>query len=512
MNEAHEIVPAYLAVKAMRDNGYKNTAYAIAELIDNSIQAKANEVKLVCIEGKVGGRRQINSIAVIDNGVGMDGSVLRMSLQFGNGTNLVPEKQKGIGKFGMGLPNSSISQCKKVEVYTWKNGGKALYSYLDIDKIIGKVLKEVPKPEERDIPHEWKKHVTSTSGTMVLWSKIDRCQWQTAKSIFTHSENLIGRTYRYFIQNGKVVIKMIGEDESGHALEDPKNFETNDPIYLMKQTSCPDPFKSTAMFNRWEGDDYENTFSVNHNGEDHDVKVRFTYAREAARDVKMFGGDAGRKPHGKHAQKNLGVSIVRAKRELDLDTRWAIQYEPIERWWGIEVEFPPSLDDVFGVSNNKQSARKFTSDLMDIGEELYEGRTFHEYLDELKQNHDPEAILIDIANNIKSNLGSIRKALKLQTRGTRRTRHHQSTTVEVIATEATKELQEYGSVGKSDAGESMSNQDKRTEIEKSLSDANISNSDTLAATIVNDNYKYTINSGDIDGDAFLVSDLKVVNY
>ena len=39
-----EIIPAHLAVKAMRDNGYKNAAYAIAELMDNSIQAGARKV------------------------------------------------------------------------------------------------------------------------------------------------------------------------------------------------------------------------------------------------------------------------------------------------------------------------------------------------------------------------------------------------------------------------------------------------------------------------------------
>lgn len=32
-----EVIPPKLAVKAMRDSGYKNTAYAIAELIDNSV-------------------------------------------------------------------------------------------------------------------------------------------------------------------------------------------------------------------------------------------------------------------------------------------------------------------------------------------------------------------------------------------------------------------------------------------------------------------------------------------
>ena len=44
------IVPTHLAVKAMRDNGYKNAAYAIAELMDNSIQAGAKNVELLCAE------------------------------------------------------------------------------------------------------------------------------------------------------------------------------------------------------------------------------------------------------------------------------------------------------------------------------------------------------------------------------------------------------------------------------------------------------------------------------
>ena len=48
INESY--VPAHLAIEAMRDNGYKNTAYAVAELIDNSIQANANYVQIICKE------------------------------------------------------------------------------------------------------------------------------------------------------------------------------------------------------------------------------------------------------------------------------------------------------------------------------------------------------------------------------------------------------------------------------------------------------------------------------
>lgn len=46
----HDIVPTHLVIKAMRDSGYKNAAYAVAELMDNSIQAEASNVELLCGE------------------------------------------------------------------------------------------------------------------------------------------------------------------------------------------------------------------------------------------------------------------------------------------------------------------------------------------------------------------------------------------------------------------------------------------------------------------------------
>lgn len=80
----HDIVPTHLVVKAMRDSGYKNAAYAIAELMDNSIQAGASSVELLCGERierlKQRQRSRISEIAVLDNGCGMDAEVLQMAL------------------------------------------------------------------------------------------------------------------------------------------------------------------------------------------------------------------------------------------------------------------------------------------------------------------------------------------------------------------------------------------------------------------------------------------------
>lgn len=502
-----KIVAAHLVVKAMRDNGYKNTAYALAELIDNSIQAGANDIKLACVESSVGGRRHLSEIAVIDNGKGMDKDILELSLGFGNGTHLEAENQTGIGKFGMGLPNSSVSQCKKVEVYTWQNKGDVLYSYLDLDEITNKELEEVPEPTKKDIPKKFKEYISSASGTLVLWTKIDKCIWQTAKSIFKHSELLIGRIYRHFVQDGKVKIEMIAKNENGQlTLSDDGNntFKANDPIYLMNKTSCPPPFSNTAMFSKGEGDDYEVSLDIKYNNETHTIKIKFTYAKEEARNVEKFG-NAGNRPHGKHAQQNLGVSIIRARRELDLDTKWTIQHDVTERWWGVEVHFPPSLDEVFGVANNKQSARNFTADLASINESIYDGQTFTEYMDELRERHDPTAVLIDIAKRIDSVVKQMRKALKLQTKGTRKETDDltDDLTAEAIATSATEKLKaEEGMSGKSDKGESLSQEIKTKEISQALEEVGIENAEPIAAEIVDEGLKYIIKDGDIDSDAF----------
>ena len=56
----------------------------------------------------------------------------------------------------------------------------------------------------------------------------------------------------------------------------------------------------------------------------------------------MNGIKAGNLPHGKYAARNVGVSIVRADRELELNTSWVNPGDLRERWWGVELSFEPN--------------------------------------------------------------------------------------------------------------------------------------------------------------------------
>lgn len=464
-----EIIPPELAVRAMRDSGYRNTAYALAELIDNSVQAKARNVDVICMQAyervKERERRRMTSIAVVDNGEGMSPDVLRLALQFGNGTHL--KDRSGIGRFGMGLPNSSISQCRRVEVWTWQNGpDNALYTYLDVDEIENRKLHAVPVPIVKALPNEWRKRsdIVDTTGTLILWTKFDehRLTWRGAPATLRNTESLVGRMYRKFIDDGRLAVRLLALEEDEATFD--QYVRVNDPLYLMKNSSTPAPFDKEPMFQKW-GDNDE-TFDIDYGGAKHQVIVRMSWARPET--LPNDRSNRGDKPYGKHAAKNLGVSIVRAGRELDLDASWTNSYDPTERWWGVEVEFPPALDEVFGVTNNKQGTTIFSQmSQLDWRAEANSDESMSEFRERIQAEGDPRALLLPIVDHIRAQIQEMRKRLKKQTEG-RRTKNdrHDKPTVEDLATTKFRERAEQGHETKYDKEEF--DEEDREKLEEDL--------------------------------------------
>ena len=508
-----DIVPAHLAVKAMRDNGYKNAAYAIAELMDNSIQAGARKVELLCIQKtdfvEQRSRQRIDRIAVLDNGKGMNKEVLRMALQFGNGTNLDPKQQTNMGKFGMGLPASSVSQARRLDVWSWQKGTKsALHTYLDIHEIEKGILDQVPEPVAEEIPKEWLGWSTSFggSGTLVVWSQIDRCIWRTGKAIIDNSEQLIGRMYRKFLVGDQVQIRLACIESENLIYTIDKLARPNDPLYLMSGTSTPEPYNEEALFEPYPTpDSYETKLPIVINGQTHYVCVRCSMAKQSARERV----NAGSTPYGQHAKKNVGVSVVRAGRELELDSSWVSDVDARNRWWGVEVEFPPALDDIFGVNNNKQSARNFTEtatiDMDDITKST--GKSITTIKQEMAEDGDPHVHLLEVAELIKKNIKLMRGIIDEQNRHqrSREARHDVGGLIaEKEATEKTRERQAEGKKGESDAGELKSEEERKIEIATTLTLQGLAEDDAneLASNAINDSLKYVFAEASLDTSAF----------
>lgn len=479
------IVSPELTVKALRDSGYKSTAHALAELIDNAIEAEATTVEVFCVEepGKVTERvrHAIQEIAVLDNGTGMDATTLRRALKFGDGTR---SSRQGIGRFGMGLPNSSMSQCTKVEVWSWQNGpDNAIYTYLDLAKVKAG-MDDVPEPVANPLPEVWRDlgEDVGKTGTLVLWSDLDRVQWRGAAATLKNTEFLIGRIYRRFIADGRVVIRLVPVRD-GEATEGTIEARPNDPLYLTAPSATPAPFEKTAMYKPFgagsKGKVGEQTFSVIISGTTHTVTVRSSIAKVESRRADLENSvwppqyktrKPGDTPWGKHAARNQGVSLVRADRELDLDATWAVSYDPVERWWGVEIDFPPALDEVFGVTNNKQSAMIFSSlSAFEWLAEAEPGESFTDFKDRLRDEGDERLALIDLVYYIREKLLPLmRSELRDQTKGTGTTRkRHDDATTE--ADQTIKKRAEEGHKGVTDElGEQTPPEDSRDEQVENL--------------------------------------------
>lgn len=507
---AYEIIPQNLSITAMRSSGYRDSAHAIAELIDNSIQAgetlknQTTEVEVICLDRvqfvNERNRSRAEQIAVYDNACGMDAETLRIALQFGNGTHLDPNSQDGIGKFGMGLPNASISQCRKVEVWTWQDG-KILYAYLDVDEIVSGRMKEVPKPELRTLPKEWLKLFRNKPidhGTLVVWSDLDRINWKQSGTLLKNAEFVVGRIYRYFIARGRARIRLAAYEATGHTftnvLDD--NVRPNDPLYLMASTSMPEPYDSKAAFDEYGSPDVikfsrgKNTYAVT---------IRYSMCKPEVREI------GGGSEIGTIIKKNQGVSVVRADRELEMNHSFEIGYDPRERWWGIEVSFGPGLDDLFGVTNNKQSATNFY--MMDKEDDAAaEGLTVAQYQELLEDSDDPRRLMYDISDKIRSRLRDMREQIARFREGSRKAKSGAPgrESAEGLATVATRQRREkLGKLGRSDADEGMDPDKRAAELESELQAEGLPSGKAkeLAQSYINTNLKFLFQTNDIPGSA-----------
>ena len=374
----NQIFVPQVAVQAMRDSRYRHPANALAELIDNSIDARATKVDLLIRETemvvKTRRRWRVSKIGIFDNGHGMSRDTLVQALRFG-GHGL--SRVNRIGKYGMGLPTSSVSQCRRVDVWTWQEDiDQAAHSYLDVDLVEEGRQTTVPDPDQGAIPDEWMNLVSSATlnrkrGTLVVWSEPDRIRVQ-AQTIFRQVEEEIGRIYRHYINDKDLAIRMASIKEGEAEPYVDTLVRPNDPLYLMANSPTPAPWDQEPMFES----NGSRTFKVNVGGKEETVEVVFSIAKREA--LGEHRGDfPGNRIHGRHALKNMGISVVRENREILLENYFAREGGgnaiPQNRWWGCEIRFNQGSDSLFGIDHNKQMVAHLSRAFKDIYEGMDDG-------------------------------------------------------------------------------------------------------------------------------------------
>ena len=226
------------AIESQRKSGYKNTARAAREIVDNAYEAGAKNVWVVLNRPADRKRKKherrdaVSAIAFIDDGPGMIPKMARFALSWGGGTRF--EDPEGIGRFGFGLPNASINQTQRVEVYTRTSSDQPwARTVLDITPeklkaIPATGLVTVDEPAPADFPafvtsYLAEQEISLDTGTVIVWDKPDRL---TARGAATLREQMLddfGVVYRYLLDNLNLIV-------------DGKPVKKVDPLFLTPGT------------------------------------------------------------------------------------------------------------------------------------------------------------------------------------------------------------------------------------------------------------------------------------
>jgi len=152
-------------IESLRDIGY-SLPTALADIIDNSITADASSVRIFADT-----IADDPSIAIVDNGCGMDQAELIEALRPGSKNPREKRQPSDLGRFGLGLKSASFSQCRRLTVVSRKNG-KVSGARWDLDEVAETDRWEISLIEEpSDVPQA---DLLRESGTLVLWEKLDR--------------------------------------------------------------------------------------------------------------------------------------------------------------------------------------------------------------------------------------------------------------------------------------------------------------------------------------------------
>ena len=181
MSEVRELPPSPLSlIESLRNLGYSMQT-AVADIIDNSISADADEIT-IDFSWNAGNPW----LAITDNGHGMLKEELIGAMRFGSQSPLASRSADDMGRFGLGLKTASLSQCRHLTIMSKKNGQVSCCEW-DVDRI-SQLDNDVWSLSIPDLDEVGQRLVLGSlyqqslasmdSGTIVLWENIDRISEQ----------------------------------------------------------------------------------------------------------------------------------------------------------------------------------------------------------------------------------------------------------------------------------------------------------------------------------------------
>lgn len=349
------VVFADAFLRGMRDLGYRSPAWAIAEKIDNSIQAGADTIAIqLGFNPENKSEAKPDSVAIIDNGNGMIPEMISYAVRWG-GTDREGDR-KGFGRYGYGLPSSAISLAKRYTVYSKAKGGDWHAVTVDIDELSDKAgdldaTEKLLFAKRTKLPKwllELRKPIdvgSLESGTIILLEDLDRLRsspgWIKADTLKTKLLQYIGVIYRHWVPEHRIFV---------HGTE----VQAVDPLFLMEHGRFynESPVRAERVDTR--------TFEVETaSGKKGKVAIRASLLPPnfAMADPNQPMDDRRGAKHNKRwetIRDSNGLLICRQGRQIDCIPPEFTKFQNNDAYLKIEIDFDPELDEFFGITTAKQ--------------------------------------------------------------------------------------------------------------------------------------------------------------
>ena len=327
-------LPAVL-VESLRNIGY-TIETALADIIDNSITAKATKVSI-----KFLWNNGIPWIAIADNGYGMKDDELKSAMRFGSTSPCSIRGTNDLGRFGLGMKTASISQCRKLTVYS-KSKGLASACEWDLDQIsddessgwmLGVMNKE-------DIKKDLHLSVLikdfldkNESGTIVLWRNLDTTMAGTEK---VDSERKFSELMDNARKHLETVFHRFLSPEPGNKVV---NIDfNNSPLISFNPFGPSIPSRQELPMEQ-----------ININ--DEIIKIQpFILPHRNKVSLEEYDRYAGERGY----LQNQGFYVYRNRR-LIVNATWfrLIKKEELNKLIRVRIDIPNSLDHIWGINVNK---------------------------------------------------------------------------------------------------------------------------------------------------------------
>ncbi|MEO6734399.1 MAG: ATP-binding protein [Ferruginibacter sp.] len=202
---AEDFSPDPLALlESNRNLGY-SIEEAVADLIDNSITAKATNIKF-----NLDWNEGLPVFRLYDNGLGMSEEKLISSFKLGS---LEQRNPKDLGRFGFGMKTASLSQARELIVISKKKGGEVFLRSLDLEFIKKNKSKwNLKHCDVNKFKNEIQELSKALQGTIICWKNWDRVpqSFEDFASLISKISNYLSVCFHRFIEKG---VKIFSHDE-----------------------------------------------------------------------------------------------------------------------------------------------------------------------------------------------------------------------------------------------------------------------------------------------------------